>query len=102
MKAHVGGPLSKIIFSIRSKTFDIKVWQEWKYNDNACVACYVHEENMEHFLLCQAYENCPQENNWKIILEDHPEKQVSIAKVAQKRMKYRQKLLEIEAAGLTL
>ena len=57
---------------------------------------------MEHFLLCQAYENCPQETNWKIILEDYPDQQVSIAKVAQKRMKYRQKLLEIEVAGLTL
>ena len=41
-------------------------------------------------------------NNWKMILEDHPDQQVSIAKVAQKRMKYRQKLLEIDVAGLTL
>jgi hypothetical protein len=102
LRKNTNSQISKIIFSIRSKTFDIKVWQEWKYNDNACVACGVNAEDMDHFLKCQAYENCPQEKNWKIILEDHPEQQVSIAKVAQKRMKYRLKLLEIEEAGLTL
>ena len=53
--------ISKIIFSIRSKKIDITVCQEWKYHDHAFFACYVHEENMEHFLWCQAYENCPQE-----------------------------------------
>ena len=57
---------------------------------------------MEHFMSCQAYESCSQENSWKNILDNHPEQQVAIAKVARKRMKYRQKLLEIEAAGLTL
>ena len=31
--------LSKIIFAIRSGTFDIKVWNEWKYDDNSCIAC---------------------------------------------------------------
>ena len=56
---------------------------------------------MNHFLLCQAFESCPEEINWKIILEDHPDQQVSLEKVAQKIIKYRQKLLKIEAAGLT-
>ena len=67
LRKNTNSQISKIIFSIRSKTFDIKFWQEWKYNDNACVTCGVNAEDMDHFLQCQAYENCPQEKNWKII-----------------------------------
>ena len=33
--------LSKIIFSLRSKTYDIKEWQPWKYFNNLCVACEI-------------------------------------------------------------
>ena len=102
LRQNQSSQISKIIFSIRSQTFDIKVWQEWKYTDNACVVCKLSEETMEHFMICQAYESCPQEFNWKNILDNHPEQQVAIVKVARKRMKYRQKLLEIEVAGLTL
>ena len=80
---------SKFIFSIRSQTFDLKVWQEWKYTDNACVVCNLSEETMEHFMSCQEYERCPQENNWKNFLDNNPYQQVAIAKVARKRMKYR-------------
>ena len=43
--------LSKIIFSIRSQTFDIKTWKQWKYYDNASVACNMNEENMVHFII---------------------------------------------------
>ena len=57
---------------------------------------------MEHFMSCQAYESFPQEKSWKNILDNHPEQQVTIVEVARKQMKYRQKFLEIEAAGLTL
>ena len=52
--------LTKIIFSLRSKTFDIKNWQPWKYHDNLGVACEIKEETMNHFLSCKSYENSPQ------------------------------------------
>ena len=42
--------LSKIIFAIRSGTFDIKVLNEWKYDDNACIACKLEKENMHDFM----------------------------------------------------
>ena len=42
----------------------MKVQTEWKYEDNACVACHLHEETIEHFLYCRAYENYSQETNW--------------------------------------
>ena len=41
--------LSKIIFSLRSRTFDIKNWQQWKYFDNLCVACEIKTETMNYF-----------------------------------------------------
>ena len=56
------------MFAIRSQSLDMKVWTEWKYEDNAFVACHLHEETIEHFLYCRAYENYAQETNWKDIL----------------------------------
>ena len=101
LKKNRNSQITKIIFSIRSKTLDIKVWNEWKYEDNVCVACNLHEETIEHFLCCRAYENCAQESKWKDILENNPDRQFEIAKIAQKRLKIRQRLLENEVAGLT-
>ena len=101
LKKNRNSQITKIIFSIRSKTLDIKVWNEWKYEDNVCVACNLHEETIEHFLYCRAYENCAQESKWKDILENYPDIQFEIAKIAQKRLKIRQRLLENEVAGLT-
>ena len=74
--------LQKNIFAIRSQTLDIKVWHDRKYEDNACVACNLHEENIEHFLICEAYENCAQERNWRDILENNPDQQFYIGKIA--------------------
>ena len=41
--------LGKIIFSLRSKAFDIKKWLPCKYYDNLCVACELKKETMNHF-----------------------------------------------------
>ena len=59
--------IMKVTFAMRSQTLDMKVWHDWKYDDNACVACNLHGENMEHFLSCEAYGNCSQEKK----LEGH-------------------------------
>ena len=48
---------AKSIFSVRSKTFNIKVWQQWKYEDNLCILWHVKEENIDHFVICSAYSN---------------------------------------------
>ena len=94
--------LSQIIFAVRSQTLDIKVWQQWNYSDNACVACQKNEENMSHFMTCMSYENCISEIDWKIIFENDPSKQFEIARIVQKRMIKRYEILETERAGLTL
>ena len=75
--------LSKIIFAIRSGTFVIKVCHEWKYDDNACIACKLEVENMDNFKSCISYENCTASRDWKMIFENNPIKQFKIAKIAQ-------------------
>ena len=62
--------LSRIIFSLRSKTLDIKTWQPWKYYDNLCVFCEIKEETISHFLSCKTYDNIPQENHWEDVTKN--------------------------------
>ena len=71
--------LSKIIFSLRSKTLDIKDWQPWNYFDNLCVGCEIKIETMNHFLTCTAYENSSCENNWEQVRETDVDRQFEIA-----------------------
>ena len=47
--------LSKIIFSVRAGTFDVKSWNEWNYSDKLCVMCQEENEDMEHFMNCSSY-----------------------------------------------
>ena len=61
--------VSKIVFQIRAGTFDVKSWQQWKYEDNLCPACLVYEENMEHFMNCKSYGR-KNKQNWKNIYEN--------------------------------
>ena len=91
--------LAKIIFAVRSKSFDIKLWQPWKYHDNLCVICELKEESMDHFMTCQEYENMTQENNWKIICGDNVEYQYEIAKIIKQRQSYRSHVIEKYEAG---
>ena len=71
--------LSQIIFAVRSKTFDVKLWQEWKYQDGLCVMCQKDQEDMDHFVNCKHYETEHEGIDWKQILENHVEKQYEIA-----------------------
>ena len=66
--------LSKIIFSLRSRTFDIKTWQSWNYFDNLCVSCEIKEKNYERH-----------ENNWEDIKGNCIERQYEIASFVKVR-----------------
>jgi hypothetical protein len=87
--------LSKIIFSARSGTLDLKAWNEWKYNEKACVMCKIEEENFDHFMKCLLYgpnnleikytgifENT-QENQYKVAIEIKRRSQIRKAKLAE-------------------
>ena len=53
LSVHKNKSLSKIIFA---STFDVKLWQEWKYQDGFCVMCKANQEDMDHFMNCTWYE----------------------------------------------
>ena len=61
-------PLSKVIFSVRSQTLDIKSWNIWKNTDNSCVGCELNAETITHFMKCNAYRKESEEMNWQEIL----------------------------------
>ena len=66
--------LSKVIFSVRSGTFDIKTWNEWKYENFTCFTCDSCEETFPHFMSCVSYGKPFIELDWKDIFGDDPEK----------------------------
>ena len=75
---------TKVIFSVRSKTLDIKEWLPWKYNDTMCTACGKNDETMDQFMVCSAYENEPFED-WKQINGDNYEIIITIGKAVELR-----------------
>ena len=92
--------LSKIIFSIRSKTFDLKEWRPWQYADNLCVKCEIYPETMDHFVTCGKYGK-QIEVSWRDILEDDTEKQIAIANFVDVRQCVRKKILDKQEGGQT-
>ena len=88
---NVSTSLSKVIFSVRSGTLDIKDWNIWKHSDNICVGCNLAAETMSHFMMCDSYSKETQVNNWKVLLENDFRKQFEVARKVQERMEMREK-----------
>ena len=59
--------LSKIIFSVRSGSFDIKTLTEWKYDKFICFMCDSWEETFQHFMCCLSYGKPFIEIDWREI-----------------------------------
>lgn len=89
--------LSKIIFSVRSGTMDIKIWNEWNYHDTLCVMCALEDENIEHFMTCGLYGN-KIEIPWTDIFENDSDTQCLIAIEIKRRQHMRKN--KIEEVGL--
>ena len=62
LKENISTSLSQVIFSIRSKTLDIKEFQPWKYKDSFCVKCELVPETMSNFSTCPEYETKVENN----------------------------------------
>ena len=90
--------LSKIIFSVRSKTLDLKHWLPWLYENDTCIACDKYVETMDHFMSCAAYET-QSFVDWKEINGDNTEQIMKIGKVVEKRHTERKKILAGRAAA---
>ena len=89
---------SKVIFSIRSKTLDIKTWNPWKYRNDLCVMCMKDSETMDHFVSCEEYEETIS-IDWRNILSENLEEQITIGKYVEKRHKRRQQIIDQQEAG---
>ena len=81
LRANDGTDLSKIIFSIRSGTLDIKKWNMWKYFDNLCVMCGKKEENIQHLTECIEYENTDVIHNLEDIYTQDTENSLKLQKM---------------------
>ena len=90
--------LSKIIFSVRSGTLDLKYWHEWNYTDKLCVMCKLSEETIDHFMSCPAYGETSLERDWKIIYGNDTESQFEIATEIRKR--HTLQISKLEEVGL--
>ena len=75
--------LTRMIFSIRLKTLDIKEWNSWKYQNLFCLQCD-EIETMDHFVNCQKYGEAL-DMDWKDINESNTEKQIKICEFVQKK-----------------
>ena len=91
--------LSKILFSLRSGTIDLKTLQPWRYFDNLCVMCEKKSETIEYFMTCKAYKNITPGCDWKLILDDYPDKQFEIAENIKRRQIQRKQKIEKYEAG---
>ena len=76
--------ISKTIFAIRSKTFDVKEYNPWKYRDGFCVKCPEVIETMEHFVACKEYGETLNVD-WFEIFGNNMETQIVIGEFIEKR-----------------
>ena len=81
--------LSKIIFSARSETLDLKIWNEWKYGDTNCAMCYTEEKYFTHFMTCIAYEQTQMNEPLTEIFGNNHEQQYIVAKEIKRRLQMR-------------
>ena len=86
--------LSNIIFSVRSKTPDLKTLQPWKYFDNLCVLCENKAETISHFMSCNSHKNRAPRLHWETINGNNQDEQFEIALNVKKRVKVRNMRIE--------
>ena len=98
LEKNIKTTLSKLIFSIRSKTLDIKEYQPWKYDNNTCIACNDYPETMQHFATCASYRNQPC-SFWKDINGMAYEKIIEVGLAVEKRIEERKLLIRKEEVG---
>ena len=90
--------LSQIIFSIRSKTMDIKEYQPWKYENNNCIACGISAETIQYFVSCTSYRNEPCKD-WTEIYGSNKCVMKTIGLAIEKRVDERKAIIEKAEGG---
>jgi hypothetical protein len=80
------------LFTIRVKTFNIKVWRKFKYSDTLCRLCNHHEETYEHVWACPAL-GPPHE-----VMDPYSEENVTMNTVIQRFMLFKERCDEKDEA----
>ena len=86
------------MFSVRSKTLNIKEWSPWQYTDDTYVVCKNNTETIYHFIICQSYEN-KASSEWNDILGNNYAKQISAGIAIERRFEEREVMLETDKVG---
>ena len=84
---------SKVIFSTRARTLDIKEDNAWKYEKNLCAMCYEEIETMEHFVNCVRYGESF-DGNGTNIYDENSDQQFLIGQVIRKRCRIRENIIK--------
>ena len=90
--------ISRLIFKARGRNLDIKTHKQWKYDDDLSVGCGKNVDSEEELLTCESFsannETISDNYSYNCFFEDSVTKMVIVAKIIDKRIKTRKKILE--------
>ena len=90
--------ISRLIFKARGRNLDIKTHKKWKYDDDLCVGCGINVESEEELITCESLsannEKASENYSYNWFFGDSVMKMVMVAKMIDKRIKNRKKILE--------
>ena len=96
LEGNMSTEISKLIYKMRGKTFDIKKHKKWKY-DNLCIGCSINIETEKELLACLSFYEGNETNieniSYSLVFGDSVSDMVRVAKEIRKRLKVRDKIL---------
>ena len=90
--------ISKLIFKARGMTLEIKTHKKWLFEDNICVGCGTNIETESEILSCEGLQedqNFGEPVSYSMFFGDSVNNMIKVAKHLQKRLKVRQKMLDV-------
>ena len=99
LDGNVNTKISQLIFKARSMTLDIKMQKKLKYSDTTCIGCGLNDETGQELLSCDGYVDGKDEIQkipllYSIFYFGRPSEMFQLAKVLNKKLKLRDKLIE--------
>ena len=91
---------SQLIFKLRSKMTDLKMNYKGIYDSYECEACGLEDESQDHILKCKEILKISKEEdnipNYERLFQGTVQEQVSIARIFQKHIKIKEKIIKQE------
>ena len=101
LKHNISTVLSRIIFSVRSQTLDIKTNRPWSYYTEICETCENEIETMDHCMTCMSYESITC-RDWRKIYSDDENAQLEVGHIVEKRHTEREIIINKKKVGWAL